>query len=104
MIKHKSSFVTTPSGVPEMVRNPMLETSDVETGSCQPSSSLNKDRQIRLRRANMLDLVFVPVPYAPCMEYLPSFTINSSQVYLNIPYMEHLSTSDIEKPGKRTGT
>ena len=30
------------------------------------------------------------IPYAPCMEYLPTFTINLGQMQVNIPYMEHL--------------
>ena len=29
-------------------------------------------------------------PDAPCMEYLPTFTTKITQMWVNIPYMEHL--------------
>ena len=29
-------------------------------------------------------------PYAPCMEYLPTFALEITQMLVNIPYMEHM--------------
>ena len=29
-------------------------------------------------------------PYAPCMEYLPTFALKITQMLVNIPYMEHM--------------
>ena len=29
-------------------------------------------------------------PYAPCMEYLPTFALKITQMWLNIPYMEYM--------------
>ena len=31
-----------------------------------------------------------PNPYAPCMEYLPTFASKITQMYVNILYMEHM--------------
>jgi hypothetical protein len=35
-------------------------------------------------------ITIFPSPYAPCMEYLPTFALKITQMHLNIPYMEHL--------------
>ena len=42
--------------------------------------------------SNMLekDSICLHIPDAPCMEYLPTFTLNMAQMQVNIPYMEHL--------------
>ena len=29
-------------------------------------------------------------PYAPCMEYLPTFALKITQMQVDIPYMEHM--------------
>ena len=29
-------------------------------------------------------------PYAPCMEYLPTFALNINQMWVNILYMKHM--------------
>ena len=31
-------------------------------------------------------------PYAPFMEYLPTFALKITQMYVNIPYMEHVGS------------
>jgi hypothetical protein len=31
-------------------------------------------------------------PYAPCMQYLPTFALKITQKYVSIPYMEHMGT------------
>ena len=36
-------------------------------------------------------------PYAPCMEYLPTSTINLGDMWANIPYMEHLGMGIVLK-------
>jgi len=30
------------------------------------------------------------IPYAPCMEYLPTFALKITQMQVDIPYMEHM--------------
>ena len=35
-------------------------------------------------------LIGYPIPYAPCMEYLPTFGSFIGSMLVNIPYMEHL--------------
>ena len=32
----------------------------------------------------------IAIPYAPCMEYLPTFALKITHMYANIPYMEHM--------------
>ena len=32
----------------------------------------------------------IPIPDVQCMVYLPTFTIQIDQMYVNIPYIEHL--------------
>ena len=34
-----------------------------------------------------------PNPYAPCMEYLPTFALEITQMLVNIPYMENMGKS-----------
>ena len=38
------------------------------------------------------------IPNAPCREYLPTFTINLCQMWVNIPYVEHLGIFDPKNP------
>ena len=33
-------------------------------------------------------------PYAPCKEYVPTFTPTKTQMLVNIPYMEHMGLVD----------
>ena len=35
-----------------------------------------------------------PMPYAPCMEYLPTFATIIAQIWVNIPYMEHMGMTN----------
>ena len=35
-------------------------------------------------------LYFLPFPYAPAREYLPTFSLKITQMLVNIPYMEHM--------------
>ena len=39
--------------------------------------------------------IYIYYPYAPCMEYLPAFTLKITQMYVNIPYMEHMGYTHI---------
>ena len=34
-------------------------------------------------------------PYAPCMEYLPTFGLILLEMYVNMPYMEHLGYNGV---------
>ena len=38
------------------------------------------------------------IPYAPCMEYLPTLALNITQMYVlvNIPYKEHMGMGKME--------
>ena len=42
---------------------------------------------------NLIQISTNDHPYAPCMEYLPTFTPQIAQMWVNIPYMEHLGHS-----------
>jgi hypothetical protein len=35
-------------------------------------------------------IIYIYIPYAPCIEYLPTYTTKMTQMQVKIPYIEHL--------------
>ena len=45
---------------------------------------------IYLTRLTRLTAAILYIPYAPCMEYSPTFALKIIQLQVNIPDMEHM--------------